>query len=278
MDDIKSFLETVHIETGERKTVATFAHIVEAPNWTQDDELIYNSQGSLFSYNMQTNKVAKIHTGFANACNNDHVLSPDEKYVGISHHTYEDQKSRIYVVERAGAQPTLITPFGPSYLHGWSPDGKELTYCAERNGQFNIYTIPASGGIEKQLTHTKGLDDGPEYSPNGRHIWFNSTRTGPMQIWRMNRDGRDQRQMTFEESNNWFPHIAPDGKNVVYMAYRKGDVQPDEHPPSKNVELRIMPSTGGPSTLLLKLFGGQGTLNVNSWSPDSKQIAYVRYG
>ncbi|GIN72291.1 hypothetical protein J14TS2_27660 [Bacillus sp. J14TS2] len=274
---VKSFLETIHIETGERTTLATFDQVVEAPNWTKDGKLIYNRGGKLYSFDMQTDENTFIDSGFATSCNNDHVLSPDEMYLGISHQTNEDRQSRIYTLAREGGHPTLITPMGPSYLHGWSPDGKELAYCAERNGKYNIYTIPAIGGVEKQLTYTPGLDDGPEYSPDGRYIWFNSTRTGLMQVWRMNVDGSSQTQMTFEESHNWFPHISPDGQHVVYIAYQKGDVAPDDHPPNKNVELRLMPSSGGKSRMIVELFGGQGTINVNSWSPDSKQLAFVRY-
>ncbi|MFD2215276.1 TolB family protein [Metabacillus endolithicus] len=273
----KSFLEIINIETGERKTLASFHKVIEAPNWTRDGKLIYNSDGHLYSFNLNTYENSLIETGFATSCNNDHVLSPDESQIAISHHTALDHQSRIYILPAKGGIPTLITPMAPSYLHGWSPDGKTLAYCAERNGQYDIYTIPAYGGEEKQLTDLPGLDDGPEYSPDGKHIWFNSTRSGLMQIWRMNADGSEQTRITFEESNNWFPHVSPDGEKVVYLAYKKGEVEPGDHPPNKDVELRIMSSTGGESRLLVKLFGGQGTINVNSWSPDSKQLAFVRY-
>ncbi|MCJ8007067.1 TolB family protein [Lederbergia wuyishanensis] len=251
--------------------------MIEAPNWTRDDKLIYNSGGLIYSFDIHSLESTVIDSGFANFCNNDHVLSPDEAHIAVSHHTLEDRHSRIYILPFEGGNPTLITPMAPSYLHGWSPDGTTLAYCAERNGQYDIYTIPATGGEEKQLTDTPGLDDGPEYSPDGKHIWFNSTRSGLMQVWRMNADGSDQTQMTFEESNNWFPHVSPDGESVAYITYQKGDVEPGDHPPNKDVELRIMPSSGGDSRLLVKLFGGQGTINVNSWSPDSKHLAFVSY-
>lgn len=166
----------------------------------------------------------------------------------------------------------------PSYLHGWSPNGKYLAYCAERNGNFDIYTIPAAGGEEKRLTTADDLDDGPEYSPCGNYIWFNSVRSGLMQVWRMKADGSEQTQMTFdEERNSWFPHISPDGKKIVFIAYRKGDLKPNEHLANKNVELRLMPAKGGEPKTIVKLFGGQGTINVNSWSPDSKHFAFVSY-
>ena len=196
----------------------------------------------------------------------------------MSHGTKEDGKSRIYTVPLTGGVPRLITPLAPSYLHGWSPDGKTLAYCAERNGEFDIYTIPAEGGEETRLTDAPGLNDGPEYDSAGEYIWFNSVRTGLMQAWRMKADGSEQTQMTFDENwNTWFPHISPDRKQVVMLAYRKGDVKPGEHVPHKNVELRLMSAEGGEVKTIVQLFGGQGTINVNSWSPDSKKFAFVRY-
>ncbi|MBM7567273.1 TolB family protein [Paenibacillus sacheonensis] len=273
-----STLETVDIETGERETLAEFDHLIEAPNWTNDgNRLVYNSGGRLYSFDLATSESTIIDTGFAIHCNNDHVLSPDNSRIAVSHHTQEDGQSRIYVLPLAGGTPTLITPMAPSYLHGWSPDGRTLAYCAARNGQYDIYAIPAEGGVETQLTDTPGLDDGPEYSPDGRSIWFNSTRSGLMQVWRMNADGSGQTQMTFDESNSWFPHVSPDGRSIAYIAYRKGDVEPGDHPPNKQVELRLMPSVGGESRSLARLFGGQGTINVKSWSPDSRRLAFVSY-
>lgn len=273
-----SVLEVVDTQTGERKTLAEFDYLIEAPNWTPDHKyLIYNSKGLLYRFELETLESTRIESGYAIHCNNDHVLSPDGTRLAISHHTQEDGRSRIYIIPIEGGHPELVTALAPSYLHGWSPDGMTLTYCAERSGDYNIYTIPAAGGTETQLTDTLGLDDGPEYSPDGRHIWFNSTRTGFMQVWRMNADGSDQTQMTFDESNNWFPHVSPDGLSVAFLTYRKGDVAPNDHPANKEVEIRIMPVSGGEERTLVKLFGGQGTINVNSWSPDSRHIAFVSY-
>ncbi len=277
---VTSVLEIMDVETGERQIVKEFPYLIEAPNWTVDGKwLVYNSKGKL--YKISPHKVGSpllIPTGFAGNCNNDHVLSRDGKQIAISHGTKEDGKSRIYTLPMEGGTPRLITPMAPSYLHGWSPDGTQLAYCAERNKNYDIYVIPAVGGEEVRLTHAEGLDDGPEYSPCGKYIWFNSVRSGLMQIWRMQADGSEQTQMTFDEERNaWFPHISPDGEKVVFLTYYKGDLEPGQHLANKNVELRLMPASGGESRLLLKLFGGQGTLNVNSWSPDSKKIAFVSY-
>ncbi|MFD0675888.1 MULTISPECIES: TolB family protein [unclassified Paenibacillus] len=276
--NVISTLETVDVQTGERTELAQFDYLIEAPNWTLDSKrLIYNSLGRIYSFDISARESTAIESGHVTRCNNDHVLSPDNSHIAVSHNTLEDGLSRIYVLPLTGGNPVLITPIAPSYLHGWSPDGSTLAYCAERNGQYDIYTIPVTGGVETQLTDSPGLDDGPEYSPDGKHIWFNSVRTGLMQVWRMNADGSEPTQMTFDESNNWFPHVSPDGESVAFISYSKGDVAPGDHPANKNVEIRLMQSAGGEFRTLVKLFGGQGTINVNSWSPDSRQLAFVSY-
>ena len=276
--DTFSVLETVDIHTGERTVLREFDYVVQAPNWTRDGRyLIFNSRGRLYAYELATGEIGEIDSGFAIDCTNDHLLSPDNTQLAISHFTNEDATARIYMLPFAGGNPTLITEKGPSYLHGWSPDGKRLAYCGERNGQYDIYTISVNGGPETQLTDEPGLDDGPEFSPSGEHIWFNSVRSGPMQIWRMEADGSNPTHMVKEDANCWFPHVSPDGKWVVYIAYGKEDVVPGDHPPNRDIEIRLIPADGGDSKTIVKLFGGQGTLNVNSWSPDSRTLAFVSY-
>lgn len=277
--NVISVLEVFDITTQKREVIAEFDELIEAPNWLKDGKtLIFNGHGNLYSFNLETKERKQIDLGFCVQCNNDHVLSPNHDKVAVSHHTSEDGQSRVYVIPFETGIPELITPIAPSYLHGWSPDGKELAYCAERNGEYDIYTIPAKGGIEKRLTDAPGLNDGCEYSPCGKYIWFNSVRTGLMQIWRMKTDGSEQTQMTFDEDrDSWFAHVSPDGKQVVYIAYNKDDINPGDHPANKNVEIRTMSPNGGECKTLIKLFGGQGTINVNSWSPDSKKFAFVSY-
>ncbi|GHT34135.1 hypothetical protein AGMMS49574_21070 [Bacteroidia bacterium] len=280
MPKVTSYLEVLDITTGTHKVVKEFTGVhIEAPNWSPDGKwLVYNSGGRLYKISATNpGEPELINTDFVQRCNNDHVISFDGKYIAISAGPAEGGGSRVYTVPFTGGIPRLITPVGPSYLHGIAPD-KTLAYCAERNGNFDIYTVPFEGGVEKRLTTADGLDDGPEYSADGKYIWFNSVRTGLMQVWRMKADGSEQTQMTFDETrNSWFPHISPDGKNVIFITYTKGDVEPGQHLGNKNVELRLMPAAGGEAKTLVKLFGGQGTINVNSWAPDSKRLAYVSY-
>ena len=276
--DTFSILETVDVQTGERTILREFDYVISAPNWTKDGRhLIYDSRGRLYTYELATGEIGEIDSGFAIDCTNDHLLSPDNSQLAISHFTNEDATARIYMLPFAGGNPTLITEKGPSYLHGWSPDGERLAYCGERGGQYDIYTISVNGGPETQLTDEPGLDDGPEYSPSGEHIWFNSVRSGLMQIWRMESDGSHPTHIIKEDANCWFPHVSPDGKWVAYIAYGKDDVVPGDHPPNRDIEIRLIPADGGLSKTIVKLFGGQGTMNVNPWSPDSRTLAFMSY-
>jgi tricorn protease-like protein len=272
---LESTLETMAIESTDRKVLYhTIGHF-EAPNWSRDGKyLLFNRDGKIFKIPVTGGKPELINTGFAVKCNNDHGISPDGSQLAISDQSKGEGKSLIYIVPVTGGTPKQITPVGPSYWHGWSPNGKTLAYCAERNGNFDIYTVPVDGGTETRLTSAPGLDDGPEYSPDGKYIYFNSERTGTMQIWRMNADGSDQKQVTSDEFNNWFAHPSPDGKWIVFLSYEK-DVK--GHPANKDVMLRLMPASGGDIKVLAKLFGGQGTINVPSWSPDGATIAFVSY-
>ena len=278
-----STLETVPVSSGDRQIVYVAPGRFEAPNWSRDGSyLLFNRDGHLEKLPVKGGQPEVINTGSIDHLNNDHGISPDATQLAISDNSQEtkaadgtvDHDSLVYVVPISGGTPRRITQNAPSYWHGWSPDGKTLAFVGQRNGDFDIYTIPVAGGGETRLTTAKGLDDGPEYSPDGQYIYFNSERTGHMQIWRMHADGSQQEQVFSDEYNNWFPHISPDGKWMVFLTYDK-DVT--GHPPNKDVTIRLMALDSKKISVLAQLFGGQGTINVPSWSPDSKSIAFVSY-
>lgn len=274
-----SNLEIMDIETGHRMVVFQAPNSIQAPNWTPDGKyLIYNSDGLLYRFDIETGMSEVINSDFARSNNNDHVLSFDGKMLGISNHVADDgNKSIIFIMPVEGGTPERITAEGPSYLHGWSPDGNFLTFTGQRNGEFDIYRISVKRKEEIRLTDAPGLDDGSEYSPDGKYIYFNSVRSGPMQIWRMKPDGSGQEQLTFDVYNDWFPHISPNGKRMVFLSFLP-EVRANDHPFYKHVYIRMMPSDGGEPEVIAYLYGGQGTINVPSWSPDGRRIAFVSNG
>ena len=270
----ESTLETFDLQSGKRQVVYRNLGLFEAPNWTRDgSEFLFNRDGRLYRIPASGGEPTLLETGSAGRCNNDHGYSPDGNWLAISH--APEDRSLIYVLSAEGGEPRLVTKNGPSYWHGWSPDGKTLAYCAERGGEYDIYTIPAGGGTETRLTSAPGLDDGPDYSPDGRFLYINSERSGLMKIWRISPDGKTQEQVTFDnEFADWFPHPSPDGRQFVFLSY---DRSVKGHPPNREVVLRVMPIEGGNPSVLAHLYGGQGTINVPSWSPDSGRFAFVSY-
>jgi TolB protein len=282
-DYIGSQLELLDVNSGFRQMLYQSQQPFEAPNWTPDGAaLMYNTSGTnpeargrIYRFDLASRQASLIDTGFATRNNNDHVLSFDGTMLGISDQSTDKGQSTIFTLSATGGIPRRITPLTPSYLHCWSPDGKFLVYTGGRNGEFDIYRIPSDGnGPEARLTTAKGVDDGPEYTPDGKYIYFNSVRTGKMQIWRMTPDGKNQQRVTNDEYNNWFPHISPDGKWIAMISYGD-DVASPEHPYYKHVYLRLMPIEGGTPKVIAYVYGGQGTINVPSWSPDGTTIAFV---
>ena len=265
--------------TGARVVYQTGQHL-EAPNWSADGKwLIYNSQGHLFRISVGGGTSEAIPTGDVQKINNDHVLSPNGRTI------YFSAAGSIYAVPFSGGQPRRISDPQAlerkvtSYLHGVSPDERTLAYVGvEAKRSTALYTLPAAGGADKLLLEAKGPSDGPEYSSDGRWIFFNSERDadipGHSQCYRMKPDGSGIQQLTHDERVNWFPHVSPDCKWVVYISFPPGTIG---HPPNKAVILRRMRPDGSEQRSLLALNGGQGTINVNSWSPDSTHFAFVRY-
>ena len=281
--NVQSTLETVNIATGDRKIIYQENIHFEAPNWSRDGKyFILNSLGKLYTITREGKSKTLLNTGSAKTCNNDHGISFDGKWLAISSNNEKDTakapngRSTVFVLPIEGGEPRQITSLMPSYWHGWSPDGKTLAYCAARNGNYDVYTISMNGGEEKRMTTAEGLDDGPEYSYDGKYIYFNSMRSGRMQIWRMKPDGSNPEQLTNDSFANWFAHPSPDGKWIVFITYLED--QGSNHPFGKDVKLRLMNLQDRTIRDLTNVFfGGQGTLNVPSWSPDSKQVAFVTY-
>jgi Tol biopolymer transport system component len=279
MEVMGSRLEIMDAANGNRKVIYESKGRFEAPNWMPDGKkLLFNDHGSLYTIPVEGGAPEKLNTGSAAKINNDHGISFDGKTLAISNSRdgMPGGGSSVYILPLTGGEPKLLTEQTPSYWHGWNPNNKEVCFVAQRGTKiYNLYKQSINGGKEVQLTfNTKGHVDGPEYSPDGKYIYYNANKTGTMQIWRMKPDGSGQEQITFDQYHNWFPHISPDGKWIVFISFPT-DIDPNSHPSYQRVMLRLMPASGGAPRVVANLFGGQGTLNAPSWSPDSKRIAFV---
>jgi Tol biopolymer transport system component len=281
-----SRLVTVHRSGADRATVLESDRLVEAPNWTRDGAWLIVNEGGLMHRVPADGSggLEPIDTQDVVTCNNDHVLSFDGRSMFVS------ASGQLYEVPITGGTPRRVSNlYDPPeryryFLHGVSPDGAELAYVAVEPLGANpfgiryIATIPAAGGTETALTDRAIAADSPEYSPDGAWIYFNSERAaqrpGHAQIFRMRPDGSETTRLTFDDRVNWAPHLSPDGRWMLYISYAPGTLG---HPADIDVLLRIAPAEGGEAKTVVAAFGGQGTLNVNSWSPDSERFAYVEY-
>lgn len=259
---------------GNVEVILRHAGHIEAPNWHDDGYFIVNGGGRLYRVDCDNPVLEAIDTGHAMACNNDHGISPDGNFIAISDKSRTDA-SCIYTVPIAGGVPERMTQSVPSWWHGWSPDGAQITYVGARADRvIRLYTMDLATRTETLVCDGFDHVDGPDYSADGAWIWFNAERARRVDLWRVHPDGSNLERMTDDDLVNWFPHPSPDGRFVLYLAYPRGT---QGHPADLDVTLRILPADGGAPRNVVRLHGGQGTINVPCWSPDAKRFAFMRY-
>lgn len=272
-----SILEIYDLASGKVRPVLTTDRLIEAPNWYSDAaSLLVNAEGRLWRVPLGAPALIEVPTGVAVKCNNDHAISPDGKWIALSSH-HGEKGSEIYLVPIGGGDPVCVSSGPPSWFHGWSPDGKWLTYPAARDASrgLDIYKLHLATGAETRLTQGEGHHDGSDFSADGARIYYNCDRDGHAQIWMMNADGSNQGKLFADDQVNWFPHPSPDGRHLLYLAYPKGT---EGHPRDLPVALVLCDQDGKDRRRILEFIGGQGTMNVPNWSPDGSAFAYVRYG
>ena len=290
MQHLRSHLFIYDLRTGASRQVYTDDSVWEAPNWSPDGKyLIANHAGTIYKLVLRRNGTAepqRLHVPADLNCNNDKALSPDGKRLAFSASTPTSKGSLVFLADANGDNPKPMTLQVPSYFHGWSPDNKTLAFVAQRSGsgQYDIYSVPAGGGAETRLTSNVHQDDGPDYSPNDKWIYINSDRSGKQAIWRFPAAGAgandaEAEMVVNDELQDWFPHISPDGKSMVYIGYPAGT--PTHNPRDVRIALKLVAieknKVAASGKVLVQATGGQGSMNVNSWAPDSMRFAYVTY-
>lgn len=271
---MRSSLEIFDMKRRTSRVIWQSAALFEAPNWHPDgSRLLINGNGRLYWIGLDGSDPELIDTQAETACNNDHGISPDGQWLVFSGKAIAGEAC-MFKMKADGGPLHRVSAQTPSYWHGWSPDSATLAYCARRGGVYHIATCDADGAGERILTADDSHHDGPDFTPDGRWIWFNSDKSGSSELWRIRPDGSQAEQMTDDERVNWFPHPSPDGQHVIYVAYPEGTLQ---HPRDLDVELRRVNPDGTGTETLVELFGGQGTINVPCWAPDSHAFAYMRY-
>lgn len=277
-----SSLKAIEIDPGARRAIVAYTTKARAmaPNWSRDGKsLIFVQDGKMFrvaadGLGDRGVTAEQIDTGDATGCNGSHGLSPDGKLLAITCATASNPGNRVYIIPTSGGKPRLVTANPDSYFHTWSPDGKTIVFTRPSHGSLNIIAISVDGGAETALTNGAGVSDDPDYSPDGQYIYFNTDRWGGMQIARMHADGTGVEQVTHDNFRNWTPHPSPDGKSIVFIAY-----PPDvtTHAANKDVALHILSTSDGSIRVLTSFVGGDGSMNVPNWAPDSKSLAIVTY-
>lgn len=254
--------------------------LYEAPNWTLDGRrLVINGDGALWTLSVDDPAAGPQTIDFEGLpdLNNDHVLAPDGEHVYMS-----AGDRHIYRGALSGGPVERVSPDDGNwhFLHGVSPDGTRLAYVEisdfDRPGRLAIIEPGRPASI---LDTGNGHLDGPEWSPDGQWIYFNTQtftdEPGHAQLARISDSGDTMERLVSSDTVDWFPHLSRDGRFASYIAFPAGTVG---HPADKEVEIVVV-STDDWSTPLqrYRLFGGQGTINVNSWAPDSSRFAFVGY-
>ncbi len=252
---------------------------IEAPNWSLDGTSLYvNGNGRLWALDVTAPESDRFEIEYDGlpSINNDHVLDPDGPIFlsAMDGHIYRAALS-------GGAVKRVTTNDGRwHFLHGVSPDGQRLAYVeiSDFGQPGNLVVAPVSGGPLSHVTRAAAFGR-PRVVTGRLWIYFNTEaftdQPGHAQLARIADSGGRTERLLRSETVDWFPHLSPDGAYASYISFPAGTLG---HPADLDVEVTVV-STDDWTTPICRyqLFGGQGTLNVNSWSPDSTKFAFIAY-
>ena len=97
------------------------------------------------------------------------VISPQGDKIAFCY------KGDIYVVNATGGKAQQITTNAAYDVNPvWSPDGKQIAFATDRNGNFDIYLVAAQGGVAKRITTNSATEIPLAFSPDGKEIYFSA--------------------------------------------------------------------------------------------------------
>jgi len=281
-------LHVLDVHTGVDELVfASDERLFESPTWHPDGRhIVVNADGLLFRVDSERpSDLEEIPAPGLPELNNDHLVSPDGRYHYVSANDWH-----IYRLPWEGGDPERVTSAkAPErafrhFLHGIAPDGRTLAYVGteyldgDEWGRRALWLLELDSGEEQLLGDGYSPADGPDFAPDGRSVFFNSEMAsdlpGHAQIFRHDLVDGSVEQLTFDDRVNWFPHCSPDGRRLAYLSYPRGTLG---HPADLPVIVREIELPHGTARDLVALAGGQGTINVPCWAPDSRRLAYISY-
>ena len=270
-------------QSGSTELVYSTDHLLlEAPNWAPDGgSLLLNGDGLLWRLKLEPQGgLRPVPIADLPPINNDHVIDAKR---GLMYLSANDGHIYVAPVEGGTARRVTHDSSRNHYLHGVSPDGATLAFVelprADSSVPGRLALISSAGGKTRYPEAGSSHLDGPEYSPDGTWLFFNTEefarRPGHAQLARMPAEGGQIERLVESESVDWFPHLSPDCELGSYISFPPGTLG---HPPDLDVEVRLVRTADWSEAVWrFPLFGGQGTINVNSWSPDSSRFAFVAY-
>jgi TolB protein len=190
----------------------------EVGDWSSDGNSVVFSSSNLSAPGIHDRNPDGVNQRQI-SCGNDYGAkwSPDNKKLAFI--SDRDGTPNIYVIERgiddpkcnADAESTLglyqlTDTEGSEYDISWSPDGRQILFVSERDGNPEIYVMDNSGNNVVRLTRNDKVKDvQPVWSPDGKNIAFASDLDGDFDIFIMNNKGEDQKRLTNNDASDVDP-------------------------------------------------------------------------
>src|SRR5215472_9504141 len=125
----------------------------------------------------------------------------------------------LWIVSRdGGTARRLTTGAGIETRPFFSPDGKEIAFTGEYDGNVDVYVMPSAGGVPRRLTWHPAPDQTMGWTPDGKSILFSSNRASYSrfnQLFTVSREGGFPAQLPLPMGAEGA--FSPDGTRIAYV-------------------------------------------------------------